>query len=205
MKENKNMKNILILILILIIVVLSICLILALNKNNSDNNKEKLNFSDEYTQVGEDNIFVYKNYDEVIDFLSKGTGVILFGFPECKWCQRYVVYLNKAAKEMGFDEIYYYNIKEDRTNNTDKYQKIITFLSNYLHEDEEGNKRIYVPSVVFVNAGEIVGFDDETAWDTKGEDDPNNYWTVERIDALNDRLNKYLIDSNPNMCSKCDE
>ena len=53
--------------------------------------------------------------------------------------------------------ILYYNFKEIRENNTAEYQKLAGILSDYIKEDEEGNKKIEAPTVVFVNKGRIVG------------------------------------------------
>ena len=56
-------------------------------------------FAQEYTEVGTDNVFVYRDMDEIIRILEHGTGVVYLGFPECPWCQRYVKYLNEVAKD----------------------------------------------------------------------------------------------------------
>ena len=44
-------------------------------------------------------------------------------------CQRYSVYLNEVAKANGASCNYYYNITDDRKNNTENYQKIVKLLS----------------------------------------------------------------------------
>ena len=82
-------------------------------------------FSAEYHEVAKNNVFVYRNIDEIINILEKGTGIVYLGFPECKWCQRYTKYLNEVAMDMGISKIYYYNIREDRKLNTENYQKIV--------------------------------------------------------------------------------
>ena len=123
------------------------------------------------------------------------------GFPECPWCKAYVVYLNEVAKENDVEQIYYYNILEARKNNTDEYKKIVNILSDYLQYDDEGNKRVYVPSVIGVNDGEIVSFDDETAWDTKGYETPKEYWDNEDLSGLKDRLTNMFELTNDNICT----
>ena len=148
-----------------------------------------------------DNVFVYKDIDEIIKILEHGTGVVYLGFPECPWCKAYVVYLNEVAKENDVKEIYYYNILEARKNNTDEYKKIVNILSDYLQYDDEGNKRVYVPSVIGVNDGEIVSFDDETAWDTKGYETPKEYWDNEDLPGLKDRLTNMFELTNDNICT----
>ena len=74
-------------------------------------------------------------------------------------------------------------------------------MKEYLEEDEDGNPRVYVPAVTFMSNGKILGFDDETAYDTKGYDDPSEYWTDKTVENLKDRLNSYLDKSN--MCFDC--
>ena len=197
-------KNIIIIVASLLVLVILGMVLVFINtdifkKKETDSEK----FSKEYTGVDIENVFVYREIDEIINILEHGTGIVYLGFPECKWCQKYVKYLNDIAKETNMEKIYYYNILEDRTNNTKKYLKIVELLENYLQYDEEGNKRIYVPTVVAVKKGEIVGFDDETAWDTKGYSEPEEYWTVEEVNDLKDRLKEMMDIVNDNVCSDC--
>ena len=199
------MKNKGIIITMGIIIVILIAIIIFLlvgNKNEEQTVKSDAEkFSEEYTLVDKDNKFRYANIDEVIDTLEDGTGVVYLGFPECKWCQQYTVYLNELAKDRNIPEIMYYNIREDRQGNTKNYQTIVNILKDYLPEDEEGNPRVYVPAVIFMSNGKILGFDDETAYDTKGYDEPSEYWTKERVDTLKDKLNSYLDKSG--ICYEC--
>ena len=203
------MKNKGIIITMGIIIVVLIALVVFLlvrdnNDNDNDNNNEITDaekFAEEYTSVPNDNVFVYSSVDEVIDILENGTGVVYLGFPECQWCDAYVVYLNEVAKERNISEIHYYNIREDRTNNTEEYQKIVSILEEYLTDDENGNLRIYVPAVIFMNNGTIVGFDDETSYDTGGFSSPSKYWSDQEVSDLKSRLNSYI--DNSNICIDC--
>ena len=68
---------------------------------------------------------------------------------------------------------------------------------------KEGNKKIYVPAVIGVNKGEIVGFDDETSYDTKGFETPQEYWNEESINNLKNKLNDIITKSNDNICTSC--
>lgn len=162
-------------------------------------------FAKEYTKLTEDNYFVYRNSDEIIKILEHGTGVVYLGFPECKWCQAYVPILNEVADIEGLEKIYYYNILKDRKNNTEAYQQMVKILSDYLQYDEEGNKRIYVPAVIVVSEGEIIDFDDETSYDTKGLENPEEYWTEEEVSELKLRLTDMINKVLDNKCNDCNE
>lgn len=198
-------KNLILLgITVLVIVAIVVGVVLILNKNNKTEITDAVKFSEEYTEIDKNNVFVYRSVDEIINILENGTGIVLLGFPECPWCQRYVKYLNEVAKDLGIDKIYYYNIREDRKNNTEDYQKIVAILKEYLQYDEEGNKRIYVPSVIALKKGEIVGFDDETAWDTKGFKTPDEYWTDDEVKDLKERLETMIANTGMNICTECE-
>jgi len=187
---------------ILLIATLIICLVLSgCKKEPTDSEK----FKEEYSQVGEYNVFVYRTSDEIIKILEHGTGVVYLGFPECPWCQAYVPYLNEVADIEGLEKIYYYNIYNDRKDNTEFYQKVVNLTKDYLKYDEEGNKRIFVPAIIAVKEGEIIGFDDETSLDTLGFKDPKDYWIEERVTNLKSRLTQMISQIVDNKCTDCNE
>ena len=175
------------------------------NKNENITLTDNVKFSKEYTSVNTDNVFVYRNINEIINILDNGTGIVYLGFPECKWCQAYVPYINEVAKENNLEKIYYFNILEDRKNNTDEYMEIVNLLKFYLEYDEEGKKRVYVPAVIAVKEGKIVGFDDETSLDTKGFSEPSDYWTDKEVKDLKKNLTKMVKEVNTFTCTDCNK
>lgn len=187
----------------LLLIVTIICIFILVGCNKKETDAEK--FAKEYTNVNEYNYFVYRNIEEINKILENGTGVVYLGFPECPWCQAYVPILNEVADMEGLEKIYYFNILEDRKNNTEEYQQMVNILSDYLQYDDEGNKRIYVPAVIFVSKGEIVGFDDETSYDTKGFDNPEDYWTEEELSDLKIKLTENMNKVLDNKCTECNE
>lgn len=198
-------KKILIIGGILIVLGLILSYFFLIKKgDNKESGREK--FKSEYTNVTSDNPFVYRSVDQIINILEKGTGVVYLGFPECPWCQAYVPYVEEVAKKVGIDKVYYFNIKEDRKNNTEEYQKIVKILDVYLPNDDEGNKRIYVPAIIVVRNGKIVEFDDETSKDTKGYKTPEEYWKNENLDALKTKLEKSFNEIKSTVCkSGCND
>lgn len=197
-------KNILILLGVVILVILIISSYFIFFKKDKDiTDAEK--FAKEYTKLSSDNVFTYKSLKEVNKILEKGTGVVYLGFPECPWCQEYVKYVNEVAKKVGLDKVYYFNIREDRTNNTEDYQTTIKLLRDYLPTDEEGNPRVYVPLIAVIQNGKVVITDYETAEDTKGYDTPEEYWANEDLDALKTRLEKAFNTVKSNVCTDCNK
>ena len=189
--------------LLLIIPLVLTFILVGCTKEEKETDSEK--FAKEYTTVTDDNYFVYRNIDEIIKILEHGTGVVYLGFPECPWCQAYVPKLNEVSDIEGLEKIYYYNIYEDRKNNTDSYQKIVNIIGDYLQYDDEGNKRIYVPAIIVVSEGQIIGFDDETAYDTKGFEKPEEYWTKEEVSNLKKKLTTMISEVVDNSCNDCNK
>ncbi|HRU50227.1 MAG TPA: hypothetical protein P5155_01865 [Candidatus Absconditabacterales bacterium] len=145
-------------------------------------------FARDYTQVDEDNLFVYKSAEEAVRILENGFGIVFFGFPSCKRCQYYVPHLQKVAEQEGIEKIYYVDIKEDRAENSESYQQIVAFLGEYLLFDNEGNPRVYVPDVTIVSDGKVLFHDNESSVVTEEDGTPEEYWTSERVSALEGRL-----------------
>ena len=166
---------------------------------------DNVKFAKEYTKISEDNLFKYKTLEEVNKILTKGTGVVYLGFPECPWCQEYVKYIDEVSKSVGLDKVYYSNILDDRKNDAEEYKETVKILSDYLSNDDEGNKRVYVPSVIVVSSGKIVMFDDETAKDTKGYDSPKEYWQNENLTALKTKLTDSFEKVKSNACTDCNK
>ena len=198
-------KGLIIGLVAIIVILIGVVVFLLVRDNNEENvettptDAEK--FAEEYSSMPDDNVFTYATVDEIIDVLDGGSGIVYLGFPECQWCEAYVPYLNEVAKDVGISEILYYNIREDRSNNSENYQRIVELLAGYLTNDEEGNPRIYVPAVIFVNNGTIVGFDDETSLDTGGFTNPDDYWTEEEVNDLKSRLTSYM--QSCTVCTDC--
>lgn len=192
-------RNIIFIVIIILICAITLLFLGLNNKKITDQEK----FAKEYTEITSDNVFVYRSIDDIIKILENGTGIVYLGFPECKWCQRYVKYLDEVSKETNIEKIYYFDILEDRKNNTEQYRKIVEILNSYLQYDDEGNKRIYVPTVIAIKKGDIVGFDDETAWDTRGFNEPNDYWTVEEQLDLKLKLTEMFSKVDDSICTEC--
>lgn len=190
-------KNVYIIFGIIAVLILIISLSFLFKK---DKMSDAERFAKEY-DFTVNNVFVYRNLDEINKILENGTGVVYLGFPECPWCRGYIPYLNEVAINEHLDKIYYFNILNDRKNNTSGYKKTVQLLNDYLKYDNEGNKRIYVPAIIAVNNGKIVGFDDESSLDTKGYETPEEYWKNEDLDGLKKRLSDMIKASFPSYCT----
>ncbi len=147
--------------------------------------------SNDYNLTNEVVVYENKNIDEVINIINNKYGIIFMCTPETEWCKMYAELLNDVAIEKDIDKIYYLNIKNERSMNTSKYQRLVALLSDVLYTDDTGNKAIYMPEVVFVRDGKIVAHDNETSFifnDQTAED----YWTEENINKFKDKISNYI-------------
>lgn len=136
-------------------------------------------------------VYESANIDEVINIIANKYGIIFMCTPETKWCKKYAELLNEVAIEKDVDKIYYLNIKNERSMNTNKYQKLVNQLEDVLFTDDTGNKRIYMPEVVFVRDGKIIAHDNETSFITNDQT-VSDYWTPENINKFKVKLYEYI-------------
>lgn len=181
-------KNVIILsVIVVIALVIAILFFLLNNKGMSDGERfkqeyEELNDSHLEVNIDSDNMIKYISLEEAIDIIKNDTGVIYFGYPSCPWCRNAVPVLLDAASSTSLDTIYYvnaYNIRDVKeidddgnivtTNEGDRlYDDLLEVLDDILDPytiiDDNGEvidlgeKRLYVPMVLFVKDGEVVSY-----------------------------------------------
>ena len=149
-------------------------------------------FSELYPDVPSDNVFVFADQDSLMTMLEHGTGVIYLGFPECPWCQAYAPLLNEAMQASGITRVLYYNLYADKTEDPGYYSQAAEYLetlsTDLVHYDNDGNRKVLMPLVLFVQNGTLIGYDDETCDISSDDIAPEDYWTDEKKAALLSRL-----------------
>lgn len=152
------------------------------------------NVMSEYEQLPEENVFYAGNEESLLKLLKHGSGVIYLGFDECPWCQAFAPYLNEVSEDNDL-RVMYYDILEDRTNDTEFYQELVSTIleqgEDIIGYDNDGNARVYVPLVLYIVRGEIIGSTDETSRLSTDDIQPEEYWTEENVTALKEELDSY--------------
>ena len=162
-------------------------------KKTSDSDK----FKNEYKEVNEDNVFVYLNAAETLDYIKKANILILFGMKNNSFVGNYANILNEVAKNVGIEKIYYYDLTEDRKIKNGTYQSIVNYLKDYAVSLDDGSKNIYAPSLLVKNDGIITYFDDEDAI-VHGETNANDYFDNYRTNLKKITLKSVLEDYKKN-------
>lgn len=129
------------------------------------------------------------SFKDALKFFQNGwSGVLYFGAPTCRFCNRAVPVLNQAAKDCGIT-VYYINSNksigstEEETN--ELYNEITTYIEDSYQYDENGVKSFYVPNVIGVHNGEMA------AWKVSLPDDYN----INTSEQMNDKQKQELYDS----------
>ena len=193
----KKKKTIIIssIVVLLLIVGLVLFLVFKKNKINKNIDEEKIKFAEEY-KTTKDNVFTYRTIEEINKILKNGTGLVFLGFPECPWCRGYVPIINEVAKKEGLEKVYYFNIYEDRKNNSEEYQEMVKLLKGFLRYDDEGNERIYAPSLIAIKNGKILEFDDTRYWDNKKYDSAEEFWQSADLKPMKEKITKMINEVN---------
>lgn len=173
-------------------------------------------------EIDKKNPVKYASYDDILELLTDGTGIIYLGYPTCPWCRNVVPVLIEAASEVGIDDIYYINMKDERDEikvkedgslevtkeGTEGYKKLLTrldaILDEYTLQDMHGNtvsaneKRIYVPLVIFVRDGEIVSYHVDTV------ESQTNPFVLLNEDQKNELMDIYISAMHKVLNDVCD-
>lgn len=141
--------------------ILSIIVIFFVLVGCNPQNKSKAKILSEYPNLKDKNhVFIEASFNEVIDLLNNKTGVVIFSFSTCPYCQAVMPILNESAKQEDFTEVLYFDIYEIRKNKTDEYQQLIEIISKQVDdlafEEDQTTPRITVPDVYFVKDGKII-------------------------------------------------
>lgn len=155
---------------------------------------DNIKFASDFSLVSEDNVFKYVNATEA-RMVAKGTkGIVLFGTTN-EWVNYYAFIVNKIAKEVGIDEIYYYDFTKNRKDNNGTYEDIVKTLSKYVTYNDKGVAEIYAPTLLIVSGDKVILFDNETSF-VSGDVTPSSYWnsvnTSNKEEELRTAFNMYL-------------
>ena len=98
-------------------------------------NGEKTGYQDykyREVEIDKNNPIIYSSFKEVFDKINnKESFIVYVGFSACPWCRSVIPYVLESAKENNIDKIYYINVREDNTKESD--------LRGYFKLDENNN------------------------------------------------------------------
>lgn len=131
-------------------------------------------------EIASNNPIVYVDIKETLNLLKSDHAIIYVGGNWCPHCRNAVPVLLEVAKKFGLNKVYYLELDDTKSlfeykdgavvktrDGSAEYYQLLEVLSDHLSDysinDSEGNpqptgeKRIYIPYVIAVKDGEIVG------------------------------------------------
>ena len=137
------------------------------------NTQKEKTVCDIYPEIINECVMKETESEDIKAMLEKGTGIVFFSWSDCPWCHHYINYVNEAAR-LNEMTVLYYDIYEDRENNTEFYKFVTDYIKDSVEiysystdgkikeaYDSDGKVRIYVPMVIYVVQGQIIGMDYE--------------------------------------------
>lgn len=119
---------------------------------------ERADMSGYGTLEDAEHVFYEKTMDEIVTmFEEKQSGIIYFGYVGCPWCAEAIPIMNEVAKTRGLTICYAPTYDGEKyTLQGDIRETIFSYLNDFLSENDEGEKTMYVPFVVVVKDGEVI-------------------------------------------------
>lgn len=149
-------------------------------------------FNSEYNIDDEENVFVYKNIEDILELFDGKTGIVFLCTPTSKWCKKYAYYLNQSLKEINYHgKVYYLDISKERSLNSIKYQKLLNYLDNYLYKDDQNISKINMPDLTFIKDGTVISHDNETSL-IPSDVNEDEYWNANQINEFKNKINTYI-------------
>lgn len=173
--------------LLLILGLLVLLIFLGRKDYNVDKTKDNKRFDKDYSMVSKDNVFKYIDGEQVLNILDSD-GIIFMAFKENEWSNYYANILNTSAKNIGIEEISYYDFLADRNKKSVDYQKIIKKMKNHLKKNDMDEVNLNAPCLVVVKNGTIFAYDDETSFNDATVL-PKDYWNEERTQSKLQQFN----------------
>lgn len=198
MRKNKKLfknKVQMIIYILLFLIFIGLFIYFGTFEKKASNKTDSEKFINEYKEINTDNVFIYLNAQDTLNYIKNNNVLILFGYKNSSFVGYYANILNEVAKEVGIEKIYYYDITEDRKNKNGSYESIVEYLNNYVVTFDDGTKNIYAPAFLVKINGIVSLYDDEDAFIkgySKAEEYFDNYKTNLKKVTLKKVLEDYL-------------
>lgn len=163
-----------------VVILIILCCILfsisgcSVKKTETLTDAEK--FANEYS-ISNDNPFQYVTTGEVLELVKNKSGILFLGDSDSEWSGFGVEVLSKVLKEKKIDKVYYFNPKELKNRNDNKYEEVEKLLQ--LNNDS------FLPIVYVIENGKIIDQVDYPVHDNSAiNDDARERLENEYLDLL---------------------
>lgn len=145
----------------------------------------------DYPSLEKDTIVEYISGKEALEKIEDGyNGIIVFGFKECPWCQACISHVDYVAKEKGYKEVFYLDIKDMRDNEESQDRQIYLSIFEHIKEDIDNPEKIFAPTVIVFKDGKVAGYNTGTVESHERVDGTLPVMTDEQIEELREIYRK---------------
>lgn len=148
---------------------------------------EEADMSEYETLKEADHRYVNAEYSDLVRMINnKESGIFYIGRPTCPYCVEVVPILNEVAKQYEVN-VYYINSRSDYSASDaglEDKEVVIAFLHDYLMENDDGDKALFVPNVLVMKKGEIIGNHISTVGDYDINERPMNEEEVAELTKI---------------------
>ena len=165
------------------------------NKYAGNSEIKVLDITDFYKDINKENFEVIKG-GKFISLFKKGKHIIVIGNSKSEYSQKYMQEINSIVEEVALEDVYYYDIINDKAQANSNYYELIELLDGYLITTDISENNLLAPSLYIIDKGKVKYYNIETSA-MKNTDKVNDYWTEEKEmefkTEISNAINKYYL------------
>jgi hypothetical protein len=131
-----------------------------------------------------------------ISLFKKGKHIIVIGNSKSEYSQKYMQEINSIVEELALEDVYYYDIINDKAQANSNYYELIELLDGYLITTDISENNLLAPSLYIIDKGKVKYYNIETST-MKNTDKVSDYWTEEKKiefkTEISNAINKYYL------------
>lgn len=165
------------------------------NKYAGNSEIKVLDITDFYKDINKENFKVIKG-GKFISLFKKGKHIIVIGNSKSEYSQKYMQEINSIVEELALQDVYYYDIINDKAQANSNYYELIELLDGYLITTDISENNLLAPSLYIIDKGKVKYYNIETSA-MKNTDKVSDYWTEEKEiefkTEISNAINKYYL------------
>ncbi len=133
-----------------------------------------------------------------INLIQHGRSIIIVGSKTSSWSKEFVKQLDIALTEAEVDQVYYYDINNDKSQKNSNYYKIKELLNGSLTTTDGSKNNLLAPSLYIIIDGEVKYYNVDTVA-MKNTIQVEDYWKEEKKLAfrkeVKEAITKYYLNN----------
>lgn len=133
-----------------------------------------------------------------INLIQHGRSIIIVGSKTSSWSKEFVKQLDIALTEAEVDQVYYYDINNDKSQKNSNYYKIKELLNGSLTTTDGSKSNLLAPSLYIIIDGEVKYYNVDTVA-MKNTIQVEDYWKEEKKLAfrkeVKEAITKYYLNN----------